>query len=284
MALSAGLAADVQGVVDRLRALWVYSTTCYGDPTGCAIPEILFFPFSENAGTLFRSVARLEAIDAAFLALLAEPMLVRLAATLKVDLLCWLLEETGKAERVLPRRDNVRDNDLWLNDLSDLIGRLELFGADEWCVAPCACPCASWPPKSWPCGGLNETYAIDNGLTSPYDASAIFWRMTSGADWTEYRLSSPVIVAAHDSVSCLWVGDGQVEIRAFVGGVLYDWTALPNTWTFTMTLNTVAPCFWGISASFDAPGTKPPGAVKDVGMTPVGAFLSGDNACGYTVT
>ena len=26
--------------------------------------------------------------------------------------------------------------------------------------APTSCPCTTWPPASWPCGGLNQTYNL----------------------------------------------------------------------------------------------------------------------------
>jgi len=27
--------------------------------------------------------------------------------------------------------------------------------------APNSCPCETWPPESWPCGGLNQTYHVE---------------------------------------------------------------------------------------------------------------------------
>lgn len=44
------------------------------------------------------------------------------------------------------------------NAYGDLLGTAEL---NTCCGAPCSCPCTtSWPPASWPCGGLNQTYSI----------------------------------------------------------------------------------------------------------------------------
>lgn len=216
MALSAGLAADVQGVVDRLRALWLGILPCYDDPGGCGVPEILFFPFAENAGALFRSVTRLEAIDDAFLALLEVPLVVEcleyrlrdLRSYTEAEVLCWLLTEAEKTERVLPRRDNARDNDIWLNDLSDLLTVLETLRYD----GPSSCPCEPWPPEEWPCGGLNQTYLVSNGLVSPYDEALCYRHFDDGeGGWGEMRLKAPQTVTA--ASSCRWSGGAQYPLN-----------------------------------------------------------------------
>lgn len=188
MALSAGLTADVQGVVDRLRALWLRATGCDGDSTGCAVPGILFFPFAENAGSLMRSIERLEAIDAAFIAFLSYAgVLTNLRAEIcddNVDVLCWLLGEAGKTERVLPRRDGVRDNDLWLNDLAALLTVLEGLGDALFC-----------------CDNLLDEYTLtytsetwhvaDNRMffTNPGPPAGPVFRRAGSGYWCQYHLA-----------------------------------------------------------------------------------------------
>jgi hypothetical protein len=136
--------------------------------------------------------------------------------------------------------------------------------------APCDCPCTgTFPPESWPCGGLLEEYAISNGLVSPYDAAAIVARVVdSGEDpplVTEVRLTGAVVATAADL--CLWYGgEDAAEVQ--------ERTSPSMTWGTAYTLTGsaeigLASCAWYC----ELPGYNL--TIKATGLTPIGDYVGG---------
>jgi len=164
---------------------------------------------------------------------------------------------------------------VWQSGAPKLATREELLA----CCCGCECPCASWPPESWPCGGLNQTYAVTNGYASPVDAAAIILHqdMYGNPDcsgdvmaWQEWRLSSSQTVTAGDT-PCGWAGTtaGNWEARSNTSPT---WTAIANI-EISLYLDA---CVWKVVASVTM--------VKNTGQTPVGAYANqGIGECGSGV-
>ena len=138
------------------------------------------------------------------------------------------------------------------------------------CCAPCDCPCAgTWPPASWPCGGLVEEYVMSNGTTSYYDGAACY-ATAEGEPLsmiTEFRLVGDVTCTA-TTTSCEWEGPASsVERR----DVMYDISGNPGWVTDWYTSGAAKINL--INSTWDAGGA---GAVKETGLTPVGEYLGAD--------
>ena len=52
--------------------------------------------------------------------------------------------------------------DVWISFPKETITNIVVTPVE--CPAPTSCPCATWPPASWPCGGLNETYNLSYNM------------------------------------------------------------------------------------------------------------------------
>ena len=140
------------------------------------------------------------------------------------------------------------------------------------CCAPCDCPCeGTWPPASWPCGGLVEEYVMSNGTTSYYDSAACYATAEGEplSAISELRLVGDVTVTA-TTTSCEWESSASsVERRDItydIGGnpsVLLDWYTVGPA---TINLDT-SNCIWSAGGA---------GAVKETGPTPAGEYLGAD--------
>lgn len=77
--------------------------------------------------------------------------------------------------------------------------------------APCACPCSTWPPESWPCAGLLESY-----LTS--------LEIYSGSSGWGWRWSDQPVAAAN--TSCTWINTtADIETTIDGGSIWFPTTA-----------------------------------------------------------
>ena len=137
-------------------------------------------------------------------------------------------------------------------------------------LAPCSCPCeGTWPPTSWPCGGLVEEYVLSNGTTSYYDG-AVCYATAQGEPLsaiTEFRLVGDVTCTATAN-SCEWEGPaGSVESR-YIGydidgnpSVVLDWTAVGPARII------LSNCAWTGGGY---------GTTEETGQTPAGEYLGAD--------
>jgi hypothetical protein len=138
--------------------------------------------------------------------------------------------------------------------------------------APCECPCETWPPESWPCGGLLEEYAVDIFLRfTEYESEtectgspfAIFeWRVKGG----------PGVVSA--DTTCGWADAELVmEQRAKIGdGPFTEWEEITPSATVELTeINEV--CAW----KFLVLGYF---FFKDTGSSPIGSYKFRDHITG----
>ena len=69
--------------------------------------------------------------------------------------------------------------------------------------APCECPCETWPPESWPCGGLLEEYSFTlppRGFME-YDGTTCSGDLLGGLG---YRILPCTLTA--DGTPCTWEG------------------------------------------------------------------------------
>lgn len=152
--------------------------------------------------------------------------------------------------------------------------------------APCSCPCESWPPESWPCGGLNETYVATNGHVSPFDGASICHReecidsSPPGSEAIgnagEIRIVGSLVFTAGGAwdETCRWTALGDIQRRSIDknGVITENWT---DTEPFEMNLflNTyVEPCRWQLSLAY-----------KQEGTTPVGTYFGEEETWFYTV-
>jgi len=135
-------------------------------------------------------------------------------------------------------------------------------------LAPCSCPCTSWPPTSWPCGGLVEEYVMSNGTTSYYDGT-VCYATAQGEPFSfisELRLVGDVTCAATAN-SCEWEGPANsVERR----DISYDGDGNPSVFIDWRPVSAarilLSNCAW----------TNGAGTTKETGQTPVGEYLGAD--------
>ena len=134
------------------------------------------------------------------------------------------------------------------------------------CPAPCACPCVgTWPPSTWPCGELLETYLLSftTSVPSPVSGSR------------EYRpLSSTVLTATASaplsSGDCDWSSlSVSIEQRVHNGSTWGTWTGT----TVNMYINhkKTATCGWSVNITA---GLSFIGGIKVVGQTPIGSYAN----------
>ena len=86
--------------------------------------------------------------------------------------------------------------------------------------APDSCPCVSWPPDSWPCGGLAEEYNVSNNLESPHDSTMVVVYDTCAGGWFEWRVKADAGTVTAVATACRWEGD-ILEYRVN-GGAWFD--------------------------------------------------------------
>ena len=100
--------------------------------------------------------------------------------------------------------------------------------------APDTCPCDPWPPESWPCGGMNETYQLSYRLQR--------WLKTDCDGPPDVDQLNSCTLTADASTPCQWVGDC---------GVLY---LLLGNWRLSI----------GVFSPAKGVGGTPVGAYPDV--------------------
>jgi len=112
-------------------------------------------------------------------------------------------------------RSIVGSQPIFYNEEKSLITNDILYNQNTPEPAPDTCPCTSWLPTSWPCGGLTQEYQVTGNLASRYDSEAIVqeyreW-LSFSAKWliVEFRVSGN---ATASSTSCYW--DLDLERRS----------------------------------------------------------------------
>lgn len=97
---------------------------------------------------------------------------------------------------------------LWVNNSGNLlIGVAGALLDCDYCPcgpeppAPNSCPCISWPPTSWPCERLNQTYWVTFHYRSVICSGP---GCTSGCTVCEEDLD--IIVTAYEGRQCTWYG------------------------------------------------------------------------------
>ena len=83
--------------------------------------------------------------------------------------------------------------------------------ADELCPAPPGCPCTSWPPSEWPCGGLVEQYSLTINAHGSVDYQNTNCAHPPDIEF-EMQQSSGVLNAIPSS-ACLWSGSFTTNSR-----------------------------------------------------------------------
>lgn len=138
------------------------------------------------------------------------------------------------------------------------------------CYLPESCPCEGvWPPVSWPCGGLLETYSLNSWLG-----------IEDGP--TYYRLKSPITMSAFSAEwstrSCRWRGEGDIEY----GPDGSTWYNYDTDVGFLIDLYSYG---WTVKVD-EFPGVGPGGVEvqKKHGQTPVGLYNDSSISSGWDVT
>ena len=120
------------------------------------------------------------------------------------------------------------------------------------CCAPCDCPCAgTWPPASWPCGGLVESYDVSFTWTG-YD--------TYNCTGNDTSCSATITVSADSAGSCVWAGTDSSSYCS----------------PFQVVLGLSQECEW--SAELTSNKFALPTVQKATGSTPVGGYGSSECA------
>ena len=153
--------------------------------------------------------------------------------------------------------------------LEGMDGKLVDAETDPCCceeVAPCECPCGSWPPEAWPCGGLVEEYSIsDISVAVEEYASSLFDPPSVCGTGSALRSGTltadiPIIVEMVSDQSCQWFGRGDGELAFGSGSPITG-----NQWTVWLHPG----CYWRVQ--FDASGLLVEFR-KYTGITPIGRY------------
>jgi hypothetical protein len=147
-------AADVQGIVDRLRVLWGKMLRCEsGSGADCQVPEVLTWDYEERTG-MRRDVAVLQDIHDALLDFLANPeFLSRIGPMMGTccqsgsgyDVWCEWLEATGQ-DMLLQPQTGARTNTPWLSGVDLLVSEIEGYFGEGDCPGRCPeCPYPNTP-------------------------------------------------------------------------------------------------------------------------------------------
>ena len=145
---------------------------------------------------------------------------------------------------------------------------------DEQCPPPSSCPCTSWLPSEWPCGGLVEQYSVDS--------EKISFGTAGGACNFGLRAEN-IIVTASPFRSCLWIGTGTGEV-SFDQGVTWESTSININLELVQQAGVRR---WQILMGNQTPGQFAFAVVsyKDAGQTPLGSYIdvTADPSCGTTI-
>ena len=127
--------------------------------------------------------------------------------------------------------------------------------------SPCTCPCGTWPPEAWPCGGLNETYAYS--VTFRYRHwTSVDCSGTPDVDCTRTVTGTITADPAH---TCVWGPDFP------------DLTSCPAPDVTAGVLVYLAGCDWRLD--FDIMGYASPYALKSIGATLAGTYTPHAEIC-----
>ena len=107
--------------------------------------------------------------------------------------------------------------------------------------APTVCPCDPWPPESWPCGGLLETYAVSGTV-----------EVLSGDDAGIWDVAGTVVASPENT--CQWNDLTATQTRQSDSKVYEVGLRLELGWTLSV--------IGGVGGN----GNKP------TGLTPVGSY------------
>lgn len=146
-------------------------------------------------------------------------------------------------------------------------------------AAPATCPCTSWPPASWPCGGLVEEYTISNAFTSLVDGATIasaayYYSDQDGTgtivDYVETRiLNDSATATAYATSSCTWrTAYGTLQVRSSSNVDPLAWETINDPEEEVGFYEIVG--FWAVlpyGGNGDVVGSK------DTGLTPVGNYV-----------
>lgn len=152
--------------------------------------------------------------------------------------------------------------------------------------APTSCPCTNWPPSSWPCGGLTESYTIKAGSWFHWD---VYWESGctgTNLSWQHIEVLADVTVTADGIASCLWNNWGSANANTRVTTSYgTDWSG----WGFYQVALYPAG-WWQVQVSARESDYGPSysdDAYKQTGLTPAGNYpigLPGDCLYGTRYT
>jgi len=131
--------------------------------------------------------------------------------------------------------------------------------------APCTCPCGTWPPASWPCGGLVEVYTLAAGSyieIENYNDTGNTWRWQAVDD----------IELTADS-SCRWANNTTATTQLYIDGTP---TGSPFAGWWEVALED---CEWRLYEYIGSGGTYVP---KTTDLTPIGMYENWVNG-GYQI-
>ena len=140
---------------------------------------------------------------------------------------------------------------------------------EECCApAPSECPCTSWPPSEWPCGGLVEQYSIQGSVN----------RTCVGTSGMESLIISPVNASAA-TTTCLWSVPSSERISAIFIEYCNGGSQNPHFVTgFSIQLapNWPGGRSWLVTIGFTLSSGGPGYIyrfVKSTGQTPLGSYI-----------
>jgi len=269
MALSAQLTTDVESVANRVLAIYERLVNCDSSSVNCAtIPNILNWPFSSNAGHIYLQRSRLLQIHSAVMNLFSDYAIRRgfmnaadcagSVVPTEAVAVCRTLADVSLSKLEQPR-EHAFLNDQWLANIDLVVSAIEgLFSEENPCpdeiCAPCSCPCTSWPPSSWPCGGLVEVYTLAAGSYIELVESGV-----------SYRWQATIDVALTAAGPCYWTSDlSETNTQVYIDGTPTG----PQTvgWWEVM----LEDCQWDLYQQFGIAEFVP----KTTGQSPAGYYQS----------
>ena len=273
MALSAQLTADVESVTNRVLALYERLVNCDSSSVTCAtIPNILRWPFSANAGHIYLQRSRLLQIHLAVMDLFSDYAIRRGFMTAadcagsvvptEAVAVCRTLADVSLSKLEQPR-DHAFSNNQWLANLDLVVSAIEgLFSEENPCpdeiCAPCTCPCeGTWPPASWPCGGLVEVYTLAAGSyieVENYNGLGQTWR---------WQAVNDIQLTAYNS--CSWDNNTTATTQTYIDGTPIG-SPYSGWWEVVL-----EGCEWRLYEYNGSGGTSVP---KTTGQSPVGDYQS----------
>ena len=129
------------------------------------------------------------------------------------------------------------------------------------CPSPDTCPCTFWPPGSWPCNGLLETYHVNLDVSVIPDTSYPF----ANPGFELRDISAEASAELSFFSKCEWRGGYDTGERR-------DYDTEEETWEPWEPVSTggawlrLTPSGWAVS------GSSRPAAYKSTGVTPVGSY------------